>query len=222
MATTPGLGITELSDQQAGAETTYNEGIRLLEVMAGRTVKDRDLSTPPGSPSDGDAYIVKATGAGDWTSMDNKVAVYSTDQWKFITQAEGNSVYLQDENVDVLWNGSAWLAHGGYQTLTSAGTISWDASKGSNADLVLASAEEPEFRGMAAPTNLHTGWLYSLKVTQPAAGEGYNRILLTWDAIYNWAGGSQTLTNGADATDMFTWIYDGTKLQQVSAVLALS
>lgn len=218
MTTTPKFGIPDLSDQQANAETTHNDAIRLLEAMASRAVIDRDLSAPPGSPTDGDTYIVKAAGSGDWASQDNKIAVYITDAWKFITQAEGNSVYLQDENVDVLWNGSAWIAYGGFQTLTDAATVAWDAGKGTNAKVTLTAS-----RTIGAPTNLHTGWIYTIQVIQPGAGEdGYLRATITWDAIYNFTGGSASSSNGADLVDMWTFVYDGTKLQEISEQLALA
>lgn len=219
MTTTPKFGIPDISDQQANAETTHNDAVRLLEAMASRAVIDRDLSAPPGSPSDGDTYIVKASGSGDWASQDNKIAVYVTDTWKFITQAEGNSVHLQDENVDVLWNGSAWIALGGFQTLTDASTVAWDAGKGSNAKVQLTTS-----RTIGAPTNLITGRIYTLQAIQPAEeGEsGYTRATITWNVIYNFTGGTAGGTNGASAIDMWTWVYDGTRLQEIGESLNLS
>ena len=219
MTTTPKFGIPDISDQQANAETTHNEAIRLLEAMASRAVIDRDLSAPPGSPSDGDTYIVKASGSGDWASQDNKIAVYVTDTWKFITQAEGNSVYLQDENVDVLWSGSAWIAYGGLQTLTDASTVAWDASKGANAKVTLTAS-----RTIGLPTNLQTGWIYTIQVIQPSGGgdSGYSQATITWNAVFNFTGGAASSSNGADKVDMWSFVYDGTKMQEINESLDLS
>lgn len=217
MTTTPKFGIADISDQQANAETTHNEAVRMLETMASRAVKDRDLTTPPGSPSDGDAYIVAATGTGDWASKDNHVAVYITDRWHFISPEEGNEVYLQDENVAVFWSGSAWVARGGFQTLTDAATVTWDASKGVNAKVSLTAS-----RTMAAPTNLHVGQIYTLQVQQPAAGEGgFSRATVTWNAVYNFTSGTASATNAELAIDMYTWMYDGTNLQEIGESLNL-
>jgi len=210
MTTTPKFGIPDLADQQANAETTHNDAVRLLEAMASRTIIDRDLTTPPGSPSDGDAYIVNATGSGDWTGHDNKVAVYITDTWKFITQQEGNSLYLQDENVEVLWNGSAWIAKGGFQTLTDASTVAWDVSKGSNAKVTISAS-----RAIGAPTNLHVGWIYTIQVVQPGEGEGYVKATITFNAIFNFTSGAIASSNGADKVDAWAFVYDGTKLQEI-------
>lgn len=219
MTTTPKFGIPDISDQQANAETTHNDAVRLLEAMASRAVIDRDLSAPPGSPSDGDTYIVNASGSGDWASQDNKIAVYVTDTWKFITQAEGNSVYLQDENVDVLWSGSAWIAYGGLQTLTDASTVAWDASKGANAKVTLTAS-----RAIGLPTNLQTGWIYTIQVIQPSGGgeSPYSQATITWNAVFNFTGGAASSSNGADKVDMWTFVYDGTKMQEINESLDLS
>lgn len=218
MTTTPKFGIPDLADQQANAETTHNDAVRLLEAMASRVIIDRDLSTPPGSPSDGDAYIVKPSGTGDWASQDNKIAVFITDTWKFITQAEGNSLYLQDENVDVLWNGSAWIAYGGLQTLADASTVAWDASKGTNAKVTLSVS-----RTIGLPTNLQVGWIYTIQIIQPGEGEsGYTRASITWNAVYNFTGGTASQSNGANLVDMWTFVYDGTKMQEIGESLGLS
>jgi hypothetical protein len=213
MSVSPGLGITDIDDQQAGAEVTHNEAVRLLEVAAGRAVKDRDLTAPPGSESDGDAYIVKATGTGDWAGHDNKIAVYLSDTYKFITPSEGMSVYLQDENVDVLWNGSAWLAYGGYQTLTDASTIAWDASKGTNAQVTLSTN-----RTMGTPTNLHTGWIYTIKITQPGGESG---ATVTWPALFKFTMGNMALSSAANRIDLITFVYDGSSMFEVSSSLRL-
>jgi hypothetical protein len=66
--TTPRLGAPELVVGQAVPETTVNEQIRYIESGAGHFIfKDRDLATPPGSPADGDCYLVASSPTGAWT-----------------------------------------------------------------------------------------------------------------------------------------------------------
>lgn len=79
-------------------------------------VKDRDLSTPPGSPVEGDTYIVKSTGTGDWAGNDGNVAYsrYTDDtratlEWAFVTPAEPMIIYVEDENVISYYDGAAWV-----------------------------------------------------------------------------------------------------------------
>ena len=109
MTTMPRLGATELVEGQAVPETTVNENLRYVEQGAGFfIVKDKDLATPPGSPVDGDAYIVAATATGVWTGHETHLAFYMSTEWKFITPIEGSRAAVQDENVDYRFDGSAW------------------------------------------------------------------------------------------------------------------
>ena len=70
-------------------------------------VADKDLTTPPGSPSDGDRYIVGAGAAGAWAGHDNKIAYYDGD-WEFISPLNGMIVWVEDEGKFYLYSNSAW------------------------------------------------------------------------------------------------------------------
>lgn len=99
MATTPILGITELTAEQKGNEVLVNEAIRKLETLhGGYVVCEDEQTTPPGSPNEGEAYIVLATGTGAWAGQDGDVAYYLNATWLFITPFEGLLVYLKDVN----------------------------------------------------------------------------------------------------------------------------
>ena len=81
-----------------------------IKALAQIAVKDKDLTSPPGSPADGDAYIVGASATGDWSGQDNKIAYYDADAtaWKFATPAEGWRAWVQDEDKSYRYDGSAW------------------------------------------------------------------------------------------------------------------
>lgn len=97
--TTPRLGAPELTSGQATPETTVNEQVRYLEAGTGHfVIEDRDLSTPPGSPTDGQTYIVSGTGTGAWTGHDGEIAYYLNTAWIFISVVEGFTFWVKDEN----------------------------------------------------------------------------------------------------------------------------
>jgi hypothetical protein len=73
-----------------------NEAYNRLSHMAWLEVLDRDLTTPPGSPSEGDCYIVGASATGDWSGEDGNVAIYYSG-WLFITPAGGAVAFIKDE-----------------------------------------------------------------------------------------------------------------------------
>jgi hypothetical protein len=122
--TTPRLGAPELVSGQATPETTVNEQIRYIESGAGHFIfKDRDLATPPGSPADGDCYLVAASPTGAWAGQAGKIAFRVNTAWAFITAIEGFTAWINDENVFVGYDGAAWNTlsspSGSYQPLDS-------------------------------------------------------------------------------------------------------
>lgn len=83
--------------------------LKLSRLALGGGVADRDLTSPPGSPSIGDAYIVGPSATGDWASHDDKIAVYDGSTWVFYTPATGFGLFIADENVwSVYKSGSGW------------------------------------------------------------------------------------------------------------------
>lgn len=111
---TPILGLTELVSSQAIPEAVVNENVRWLEFFAsGAKITDRDDTAPPGSPVDGEAYLVKATATGAWTGQDGKIALYISTAWDFMTPTEGMMLYVADEDIRIQYNGTVWATFGG-------------------------------------------------------------------------------------------------------------
>lgn len=128
--TTPRLGAPELTSGQATPETTVNEQIRYVESGAGHFIfKDRDLATPPGSPADGDCYLVAASGTGAWSGHDGDIAFRLNTAWVFINVIEGFTAWVNDENAFLGYDGAAWntlAAPSGTYLPLSGGTLSGD------------------------------------------------------------------------------------------------
>lgn len=81
------------------------------------SVIDKDLSTPPGTPSTGDRYIVAASATGDWTGQEEKIAEWDGSAWVFTTPDEGTAVMVEDENRVYLYDDAhptgTWIVFGG-------------------------------------------------------------------------------------------------------------
>lgn len=117
MSNTPKIGLEELSPTTANQATIVNiGGYAILDQLVDRTVKSRSVSTPPGSPADGDAYIVGSSPTGAWAGKANQVAYWrnSTGAWKFIVPKGGWIIRVQDEldangiPKEYGFTGSAW------------------------------------------------------------------------------------------------------------------
>ena len=108
MATTDNLAITLVEQSQSQKEVTVNEALVALDALMNTGVIDQDLTAPPGSPANGDLYIVASGGTGDWSGHDNEIAWFN-QVWKFIAPAEGLTLWVRDEDALFTWNGSAWV-----------------------------------------------------------------------------------------------------------------
>lgn len=70
------------------------------------SVKDRDLTTPPGSPVAGDTYIVGPAATGAWASKDGQVTIWDGAAWVFGIPRLGWIAYVEDETVITVYTTS--------------------------------------------------------------------------------------------------------------------
>ncbi|WP_018265567.1 phage head spike fiber domain-containing protein [Methylosinus sp. LW4] len=114
-----GLGMETRRATAASVATQMRTLIQFDSAIV--SVKTRTLSTPPGSPTLGDRYIVKATGTGAWASHDNSVATATATGWSFVAPTAGYRVFIIDEKTDYYWdaNTSKWTVIANTQLLFS-------------------------------------------------------------------------------------------------------
>jgi hypothetical protein len=107
---TPILGMIDWAAAQASPWIGHNMALRTLEQGAGwfRFI-DRDLTAPPGSPAEGDCYLVAAGATGAWAGHDGEIAFLMGGGWTFIEPLEGMGAGVLDENVAIAFLGGAWV-----------------------------------------------------------------------------------------------------------------
>ena len=64
MPDSPNLILPYIQASQAQKHITHNEAIKLLDGLVQLAVISRVLTAPPGSPVDGDRYIVASSATG--------------------------------------------------------------------------------------------------------------------------------------------------------------
>lgn len=110
MPNTTNLMLPYLEAAQAQKHVTVNETIRTLDALVHLSVKDRDLTEPPGSPADSDRYLVAMQSAsGAWTAREGKIAVYQDGAWAFLEPREGWVLWIEDEDVLLVYNSASWV-----------------------------------------------------------------------------------------------------------------
>ncbi len=109
MSLTPNLALPTIQAAQAQKHVTHNEAIRALDAIVQLGVLDRNLAAPPGSPAEGARYIVAAVPTGSWSGQSGKIAAYQDAAWAFYSPQIGWITWVADEEIAVVWNGTAWI-----------------------------------------------------------------------------------------------------------------
>lgn len=139
--TTPNLDLPELTANQAQPHVTINSALRRLDALGQLSVIDRALNTPPGSPADGDCYIVGDTPTGAWSGYaENSIAAYIGTAWVEISPEEGWLAWVRDEDLIYAFTGTAWAQAGGGSGVPDGGSTGQVLTKASatNQDVIWA------------------------------------------------------------------------------------
>lgn len=107
--TTAHLALPFVMAAQAQKHVTHNEALRLLDGIVQLSVKDRDLTAPPASLTEGDRYIVASGASGVWTGWDLNIALWVDGAWLRLPPRAGWRAWVEDEGVLLAYNGSTWI-----------------------------------------------------------------------------------------------------------------
>jgi hypothetical protein len=109
-----GLMINALTGD--GFDADFRKLLRAVDALLCCSVINRSTSAPPGSPANGDAYIVNPTGSGAWAGHDNAIALWTTDNpatpgglWEFYAATPGMTTYSVADVALYLYNGTTWV-----------------------------------------------------------------------------------------------------------------
>jgi len=169
MDTSPNLALPYIMAAQAQKHVTHNEAIRALDALVQLAVLDKDLASPPGSPADGNRYIVAASPTGAWAGQPGKVAAWQDGAWAFLTPREGWLAWVADEDKVYAYSGSAWaelIANPG------SGAATWGVNATADATNRLA------VRSTASLFD-HVGNGHQQKINKNAAGDTASTLYQT-------------------------------------------
>lgn len=136
MGATPILGIPTIETQQAQPEITHNEAVYLLQLALMGAISLGD-NAPPGSPAEGDVYVLGSAPTGAWTGKANKIAIRFNGAWRFLpgndasgtnipigADQAGLTIFNRDDGLLYYWTGSAWqIFTGAVEDFTDLGDV---------------------------------------------------------------------------------------------------
>jgi hypothetical protein len=155
--TTPNLGLPELESHQSQPHLTVNSALRRIDALAQASCIAIQ-NTPPGSPVDGDRYIVGSAPTGEWVGHASDIAAYVGTGWVYFTPELGWLTYLESTALLQLYKVAGWTAlyvgGVGSDTIWAAkgdialGTANDLASRlGVGANGTVLTADSTDFRG---------------------------------------------------------------------------
>jgi hypothetical protein len=99
--------------------TQGNTLLRMLQTLVQPNVINVGVTTPPGSPANGDTYIVGSGASGLWSGQGTSIAYWSTDnsaapsgEWEFYSPKVGWVVGNQTNGTLYIFYGGVWVAAG--------------------------------------------------------------------------------------------------------------
>jgi hypothetical protein len=163
---TPHLALPFVAAGQAQKHVTVNEGLDRLDALVQLSVLDRDSTSPPPNPAEGDRYICPAGGSGAFAARQGQIALFRDGAWRFLEPKAGWIAWAADEG--------RLLVH------TGAG---WEAAVGARVDRLGVNAEAggTDRLAVSGPSTLltHAGAGHQLKLNKSAAADTASLLLQT-------------------------------------------
>lgn len=124
MSTEPITGLTYQEPGSLQTDALQNAELNYYGAWLNCVVLSVGDTAAPGSPLDGDRYIVGTSATGVWATHDDKLAVYR-DGWQFYDPIEGVAVRNLDDASDWIFEGSA-----GWSVKAGGGASAWGGITG--------------------------------------------------------------------------------------------
>jgi hypothetical protein len=118
MDSTSKLSLPYILASQADKHVSINEIVSDLDVWVQAIAISANLSTPPSSPTDGDTYIIPLGATGAWAGAAQKIAVFDTNQWRFLSVKFGVHVWVLESDCFWVSQATGWVSKpGGLQSI---------------------------------------------------------------------------------------------------------
>lgn len=106
----PNLGLMENANTGEAHDAALRALLRGIDGLVMPNAKGYLTNTPPGSPANGDLYIIGAAPTGAWAGQGGKVTRYSTvaAAWEFFTPKNGWMIQANSARESYRYTGSAW------------------------------------------------------------------------------------------------------------------
>lgn len=189
MANTPILNLPLWIAGQVQPDQTVRDAMAILDVLVAGGVKSRTTTAQPGTPSEGDKYIIPAgaTGAAWSTFAQDSIAAFLGGVWLEFVPVGRVRTWIDDESSKLWgWDGTAWV-----NVLSSAGfpqnkndatvdpTVNNDSTEGYSVLSRWANiTDDKEFVCLDASVGAAV-WIETTQSGGPGGGGGFTLVFKT-------------------------------------------
>ena len=191
-----GFGTQAVGDDSVKPSALVNAGVGYILKIENATT-----NTPPGSPSDGDAYVIGSSPTGVWSGRTLDVALWIKVSWDIYDPVAGDQVYDKSTSNILQFTGTQWQSAGGacvsFTSVSSTGNSGLTNSSGSTYNWLSNPTTPP-----SASSNSRA--IESLSITHAAKKIGnLLRLTYTMDGYGDWnLAPTFALMRGSEATPL--------------------
>jgi len=109
MSQTSRLGLPFIEPGQAQKELFHNEALRRLDVAVAAAAETVGDDSPPGSPTEGQCFIVGTAPTGAWAGHAGAIAGYAAGGWRFVAPVAGMRALDKVSGQTATYDGAAWV-----------------------------------------------------------------------------------------------------------------
>jgi len=104
------LALPYLAPSQAQKHVTHNEALRRLDGLVQLAVEASAAVTPPGSPGEGERYLLGASPTGDWAGQAGDLAFYADGAWWFAAPEIGWLAFDKASETLLVLKAAGWTS----------------------------------------------------------------------------------------------------------------
>jgi len=108
-----GFAITNIAQGSSSTDVAQRQWVtdQINQKLRGFDWQNSVLSritTPPGSPTTGDRYLIIATATSTWLGKENQIAEWNGSSWDYAIPNEGFTTRVEAENLIYTYDGASW------------------------------------------------------------------------------------------------------------------
>ena len=203
MSQSTNLALPYLAASQSQKHVTVNESLRFLDSLVQIAVKSAALSAPPGTPADGQRWIIGLGPTGLWAGRATQIAAWQDGAWVFYVPKDGWLAWNEATLTSLIFSSGSWVSLIG--ALLAAGvtdtafTLTDDGDPTKKAVFELSGISTGTTRTFSLPNT--TSELAILASTQTFTGNKTFSGTLTASGVVTMSGAAASIgTSAATAT----------------------